>query len=165
MACSQRLVRSQAPGAACRSTRSAQLPGADRRLFVEAWLRLMLTIVALRTIGFRRLMHFTPAESERRPSVHEETFIMQRIASIERAARYQLRPAMCLPRSVVLHQWLRQYGILSQLRLGVAKRDQQFAAHAWIEVGDNVVYESTAAASRFTPLVAADGTVSPWGRS
>lgn len=147
-----------------RVRRFAQLPGTDRLLFVEAWLRLLLTTVALRTIGFRRLMHFTPAGSNRQKMPHA-TLVRQRVSSIERAARYQFRPAMCLPRSVVLHQWLHQSGISNQLRIGVQKVNARFAAHAWIEIDGNVVYESTDAAVRFTPLVSADGSSSLWGQA
>jgi hypothetical protein len=43
--------------------------------------------------------------------------------------------------------------------------DHQLAAHAWIELDGTVVYESTAPASRFKPLMSADGRPSSWGRS
>lgn len=138
-----------------------------RLLILEAWARLGLTELALRVVGFRRLMRLVAACPTRPAAAGQarESLIHERIAVIEWAVKYQPLPSLCLARSVTLHQWLRQLGIASQVRLGVRKAGGHFAAHAWVEIDDSVVYESTDLAARYTPLVAGDGRPLAWGRS
>lgn len=65
---------------------------------------------------------------------------------IERAARlvdalamfYPLNPT-CLKKSLVLFRILRKRGIAAELRLGVRKVQDRFAAHGWIECQGRVL--------------------------
>jgi hypothetical protein len=145
--------------------RFAVLANPERQLLVEAWLRLTMAAIALRFLGFRRLIGGTAPAVKPATNTLDPSVIQRRATSIERAARHLFLPAMCLPRSIALHQWLRRDGIASELRIGVRKLGSGMAAHAWVEVNGSVVYESTDAASRFTPLQAPDGSQPTWGLS
>jgi hypothetical protein len=47
--------------------------------------------------------------------------------------------ALCLPRALAAHAMLRRRGIVSTLCLGVARDGETFAAHAWVEIGQDKV--------------------------
>ena len=50
------------------------------------------------------------------------------------AARHSLISSSCLERSLSLWWLLARQGIATQLRIGVRKDGEKFAAHAWIEL-------------------------------
>jgi len=50
------------------------------------------------------------------------------------AARHSLISSTCLERSLSLWWLLARQGIATQLRIGVRKDGEKFAAHAWIEL-------------------------------
>ena len=62
----------------------------------------------------------------------------------------------CLPRALAAHAMLRRRGIASRLCLGVARSGGAFAAHAWIEVGEERIIGGHEAAG-FTRLAAFGG--------
>jgi len=53
---------------------------------------------------------------------------------------------------LALHQWLREEGLPSELRIGVRKDDGELRAHAWVELGGLVVNDGAGAVAAFTPL-------------
>lgn len=60
--------------------------------------------------------------------------------------------APCLPRALAAQAMLRRRGIASRLCLGVTREGQKLSAHAWLELGQNIV-TGAEAAPRFTRLV------------
>jgi hypothetical protein len=65
-------------------------------------------------------------------------------------SRYVPR-ATCLTQALAAQVLLEQYGYTSQLRLGVAKNERGFEAHAWVEYQGKVVIGG-AEHKNFTPL-------------
>jgi Transglutaminase-like superfamily len=59
--------------------------------------------------------------------------------------------ALCLPSALAVHAMLRRRGIASRVCLGVARKGDELAAHAWVEVGKNKVLRG-AETDRFTRL-------------
>lgn len=59
--------------------------------------------------------------------------------------------ASCLVSALAAHAMLRRRGIASRLCLGVARDEDAVAAHAWIEVGRDVIV-GVAEATRFTRI-------------
>jgi transglutaminase-like putative cysteine protease len=55
--------------------------------------------------------------------------------------------AVCLPRAMATQAMLRRRGIASRLCLGVARDGRSLAAHAWVEVGQQVIIGETDPAS------------------
>jgi Transglutaminase-like superfamily len=47
--------------------------------------------------------------------------------------------ALCLPRALAAHAMLRRRGIASRLCLGVARDSGGLAAHAWVEIGREII--------------------------
>jgi hypothetical protein len=59
--------------------------------------------------------------------------------------------ALCLPSALAAHAMLRRRGIASRICLGVARKGNELAAHAWVEAGENKVFNG-AEAHNFTRL-------------
>lgn len=80
------------------------------------------------------------------------------VASAARHAR-----ASCLERSLLLWYLLRRQGVAAELRIGVRKAGSALQAHAWIEVGGQVLADTADARIHFTPFeqAIAPGTADP----
>ncbi len=140
---------------------------ADRRLFVQALFALGGIELRLRAWGFRRLAERADRVglTSAGPVNAEDLAQAQRYARwIETASRVQLVRARCLHRSLVLHEWLRHRGLPSELRIGVRKENGELRAHAWVELGEQVVNDSPAVVAAFTPLEGLDRQGAVWSR-
>jgi hypothetical protein len=76
---------------------------------------------------------------------------------LERAVRVASRVvprATCLTQALALNHLLSRNGYTSIVRIGVAKEDGRFAAHAWVECGGTPLLSSVADVARYAPLVA-----------
>ena len=74
------------------------------------------------------------------------------------AANRLLGSGACLTRSLVLQGVLRRYGTQSDLRIGIRKVGEQFAAHAWVEIQGQPINDLADVATRFSPF---DGPLVP----
>ncbi len=61
--------------------------------------------------------------------------------SVRLAERCHPLRSVCLPKALVLKKMLRARGVPAVLRIGVSKRDELFASHAWVEVDGIAVAE------------------------
>jgi hypothetical protein len=112
-------------------------------VLAAAW-RLLLIDLALRTHGsdyIRRRLAQTPAIRIDGPLADPHTLIEHARLPIDPARRYHPYPIRCLGRSLVLQQRLRRVGVVTELRIGVAKSGGELRAHAWIEYGGRPVGE------------------------
>lgn len=74
-------------------------------------------------------------------------------AAIERAARLGMVRPKCLVRSIALAEWLRDRGVPGvRLRLGSRRTAGRFEAHAWVEVGGEIVGDHQTHVASFAPL-------------
>jgi hypothetical protein len=127
------------------------LPWAQRGLLVQAWLLLPLAALALRLLGYRRAraLLLPPMAAPLREDLPAAQSTARIVLS---AARWSPVPATCLVRSLALSRLLRQQGLAAELRIGVARPDGQFAAHAWVEHGGAVLNDGQDVALRFAPF-------------
>lgn len=138
-----------------RLRRFLALPGADRRGLAAAWVALAVTDVELRVVGFRRLIRHIEQPTRSRPRPPQSGDIDQARRSamwLAVASRRHVAPAYCLHRSLSLHAKLRREGLPSELRIGVRKQDGVLRAHAWVELGGQVINDSTMSVRAFTQL-------------
>jgi len=134
------------------------LPPSDRRLIVLAVLQLCWVSMLGRMIGFQSLVRHareSQAGAGYAPTAGELQRAFQYARWIEAAARRPVINAQCLQRSLALHRWLQREGIVGVLRIGVWKEDDALHAHAWVELGTQVVNDQPAAIAAFTPLAQA----------
>ncbi len=137
------------------------LERADRRLLWRAYIWLAAMDIALRVVGFRRLIRQPAALTEGSASP-DALYRAERYARwLAIASRHHVVRARCLQRSLVLHHWLCRDGLPNRLRIGVRKGGGALQAHAWVEIGGIAVNERPAALATFVPL-ARPHALRPW---
>ena len=97
----------------------------DWRLFVHAFVTLMICQTRLRRCNFATLCAWATSEGEGSAPVNRLTW------SVEAAAK-RMKNATCLCKALALQRLLARNGHHSELRIGVDKVDGQFTAHAWL---------------------------------
>lgn len=138
----------------------------DLRLLAVAYASLLLVDLALRALGFRRLMAIVPKpvnlDGGRRVRASQHTRAGRFAFWLEVASRRHVIRARCLHRSLALHIWLRRKGLPSHLRIGVRKSGAALLAHAWVEMDGNIVNDHAAAVAPFSVLPALDVPTMLW---
>ena len=149
-------------GAAIRAVRSRRWD--DMHDVAEAQLAL-LRAQAMRWV--RPLGEFVAIASGdvRTPSAHAaaQAQTCDRIASaMSRATRYGIFRPLCLTRAVALSQMLDARGIVGhRIRIGVRRDGGSFTAHAWVELGQRIVGDTTANTLPYLPLTQVSVTGEP----
>lgn len=138
-----------------RAIKFVVLPTEDRVVLVRAYVSLGQVDFSLRRLGFRRLIEQVgTAEVVASDQVTRSNIQRARLYArwIDVASRHHVIQAHCLHRSLALHQWLRLEHLPSQLRIGVRREGTGISAHAWIELGGEVVNDQAAVVARFAQL-------------
>lgn len=126
-------------------------PSTLRRAYLrEAALILIVTRLALCVIPLARIFAWAnqPLPRIRRFTTDEARWVGWSVETM--GAKPWLR-ALCLARAIAAQAMLRRRGIVSRLCLGVACDENALAAHAWVEVGHEVIVGG-ADAARFTQV-------------
>jgi Transglutaminase-like superfamily len=109
-----------------------------RTYLCEAIVTLFLARIAVRMIPASRIFAWVNQRPPRirRFSNDEIGWVLWAI----NAAADKSRPKpLCLPRALATHSMLRRRGMTSRVCLGVTRQQNKFAAHAWVEVGNDRV--------------------------
>lgn len=101
------------------------MPGADRRLVVRAMATLAAVRLGLRLLSVERLRAWAGRRGAGSASA-------DRLAWAVRIARRRLPGTSCLASALALQRMLSADGHDSELHIGVARTDGDFAAHAWL---------------------------------
>jgi hypothetical protein len=137
----------------------------ERCLLASAFAWLLLVDVGLRLRNFRFVVsHARPLT---RPGTGTVTDVQAARARefarwIDVAARHHFVSARCLHCALVLHLWLRDQHLASQLRIGVRTVEGQLEAHAWVDLDGQIVDISPDWVALFAPLTAANGQLPDW---
>lgn len=120
-----------------------------RAQWLLLWARLLLWVVPrgqlLRPEGWQELAG--------RPTEEVEASARRLALAISRAAAHGVFRPTCLVRAVALQRWLRGSGIQGgRVRVGVRMHGGEFAAHAWVELGDLILGDTEWHVRSFTPL-------------
>jgi hypothetical protein len=126
----------------------------DRFPLVPATLCLLVARTRLRLQPFRKVLKWADRPVERaaasQPVAPE---IERRIRAVERAGHWLFPGNPCLTQAVVVHRLLRGRGHASQLRIGVRKpAGKILEAHAWVELGGDVVMGARGLSADHVPL-------------
>jgi hypothetical protein len=116
-------------------------------LSAAAWTALVLIDGLMKLGGFRRLHRFVlrfPLRQRRRADVETAHRIC---GAVDRAASYYVKRAWCLQRSVAAVCLLRLAGYPARLVIGAHRTP--FYAHAWAEIGEQVVNDEPAVQSYY----------------
>jgi len=120
-------------------------PPEDRLLILRAALILPLTGIGLRLFGFRRwkeliekfpmpahLLECMPADLQRETA-------LRAVRAVRSVELHGPTHPNCLERSMTLWWLLRREGVNGELHIGARKEGGRFEAHAWIELGGQVL--------------------------
>ena len=127
-----------------------------RRRVVTAWWWLLRFWIAVRSRPFRRVAAQArvdlpaPKDPGSSPPL---TDIDSDAWCVGAAVQAHLLPMRCLERSLTLQRMLRRRGVAAELQIGVEKKGDVLAAHAWLEVDGHAIVESESISERFVPMV------------
>ena len=128
----------------------AASPG-DRLQYFRAVLTLPLAQLALRSVGYPRLVRRLGG-SPRKPAGEITGLLRSRHRAVERAGRYLPWKTTCLDRSFTLWWLLRRDGVPATLRIGVRRGETAVEAHAWVEHDGHAINDSPDVAERYAPF-------------
>lgn len=130
-----------------------QLPAGERLILLHAWMLFLLVEGALRLLSPRRLLALHRRLSLRGRRVAAGSPSVARLVwLVTVAGRYASVRATCLTTALVLAWLLGRWGVAATLRIGVARRDGELAAHAWLE-GQGAGMLGPAGGDGYEPLV------------
>jgi hypothetical protein len=141
-----------------RLQRLRALDPAARGLFLRASVLLPLISLSLLLRGFgatrAALQRFLPAKNQVASQLpHRDDAKISRTARMVRsAAHFSLKRVTCLEKSLALWWLLGRQGIVSTVRIGTRKKDENFEAHAWVECGGVAVGEQEEPHQRYAPF-------------
>lgn len=120
-------------------------PREDRALILQAAVLLPLTQTGLRSFGFRRWKELIEkfslaARAPRKLSANTQREITGcAVRAVRSVELHGLTTPNCLERSMTLWWLLQRDGIAGELHIGARKVDGRFEAHAWVELGGQVL--------------------------
>jgi len=130
----------------------------ERWTLAQAMILLPLTALALRLTGLRRTQRIFSSfitsvsvwKRERSEANLTQAHRISHLVSL--AVNHGVYQANCLQRSLVLWWLLRSRGIESELHFGTRKNAGRFEAHAWVEIDDIVLNDSSDVRQRYQPF-------------
>ncbi len=135
--------------------RAARLPAAD---WWSAWLGQVALLRARRDVRSRpqgELVRNDPRPPVFSRPVSEQARRAARAVAlgVSRAAAHGVFTPTCLVKSMAITSRLQREGIEGGiLRVGVARRNGEFVAHAWVEFGGDVIGDDASAVEGYEPL-------------
>ncbi|WP_414564368.1 MULTISPECIES: lasso peptide biosynthesis B2 protein [unclassified Anabaena] len=126
------------------------LPLLLRTFIIMTMIRLGLKLLAWRNL--HKLVGKIVSASPNIPKPDE--IVWRRVVwAVEIVSQYMIPKPTCLARALVTHILLAQQGYRTDLRIGVAKTQQEkFEAHAWVEIQGQVIIGNSRNLSYFIPL-------------
>jgi hypothetical protein len=124
----------------------------ERRLFVEAWILLLLSTSCVWIAPFKRIVYFLGSRWKHQAASKYATETKLIEASLSRAAKALPWKSLCLSVSIAQFIMLRRRGIPAVIVAGVrVTEESKLVAHAWVDVdccGEN----NDSHTLQFTPL-------------
>lgn len=114
-------------------------------LILRAAMVLPLTEIGLRALGFQRCKQlaetlFLPVPPlPVLPAALQRETALRVLRAVRSAELHGLARPNCLERSMTLWWMLRRKGVQGELHIGARKEGPRFEAHAWVELGGEVL--------------------------
>jgi hypothetical protein len=120
-------------------------PLEDRKLILRAALILPLTEFGMRLFGFRRWKELIEKYSlpahfpQSLPAELQRETALRAVRAVRSVERHGPTTSNCLERSMALWWILRRDGVDGELHIGARMEGARFEAHAWVELGGQVL--------------------------
>jgi hypothetical protein len=108
-----------------------------RKLRIEALAALLAARFAVRFVATRRLLAWAVRPPGRPQRFADPDLAAQVAGAVDYVG--SKTGALCLPRALAAQSMLRRRGIASRLCLGVARDGRSLSAHAWVEIGEEII--------------------------
>ncbi len=132
---------------------ASQLSPVDRLIFLESWGSVLGFWLALRWKSFDSLSESQFLIPSKKVVKSASLDFGQHVYKLLGwAAQVHIFPMTCLEKSLALNWMLKRRGIQTQVKIGAQKVSAGIAAHAWVEMNDQVVGEAESVASNFKVL-------------
>ncbi|MGB7415743.1 MAG: lasso peptide biosynthesis B2 protein [Thermosynechococcaceae cyanobacterium] len=134
----------------------ARLPNCDRILLIKTFALLTAVRLGLWLLPFKQLQQYLNQISDRqvpdRKSVRGSV-VNKIVWAVDVSCRLMPGQVKCLARALTTQVIVRRQGYTPDLRIGVAKDDQnRLEAHAWLELQGYVVIGLLPDLNRFVPM-------------
>lgn len=130
-----------------------ELPGAERRVVVQAFFLAVLVQVCLWLLPFGKVNRAFRARIERYAAGEiKELLAPSKIVWLVSVACRFVPGARCLTRSMVSQLILARRGVATTLRIGVRKVGGDLDAHAWLELDGRPLFENPDHLGDFAPF-------------
>jgi hypothetical protein len=123
-----------------------------RQLLAEATIALALARLAVRFVSAERIVAWAARPPRRYDRFAAARYVEATARAVDEIGSKPWMDAPCLPRAIAVQAMLRRRGIASRLCLGATREAGALAAHAWIELGDEIVIGG-AEQPRYTNIV------------
>ena len=133
------------------------LPAEQKKLILSAAILLPIADVSLRIFGYRKtqqaLTHIIGNQKKQTPPDTEQFTQAQQVAyCVRNAAQNGPYRSTCLRESLVTWWLLQRKGISTILKIGVAKENGDFKAHAWVEMSGIPIIDAESTQVTFTSI-------------
>jgi Transglutaminase-like superfamily len=150
-------------------------PPEDRKLILRAALILPLTEIGLRLFGFRRWKELIEKFSlparlpQSLPADLQREKALRAVRAVRSVELHGPTNPNCLERSMTLWWLLRRAGVDGELHIGARKDGGRFEAHAWVEMGGQVLNDSAEVHQHYArfdaPIAAAEARSRAFGET
>jgi len=141
--------------------RFSALSGEQKRLLIIASMLLPLADIALRIFGYRKtqqaLVRTTTGQKKMADSQAAHLAQARQVANLVRIAAHKGPYSnTCLRESLVTWWLLQRRDIFTLLKIGIAKENDDFKAHAWVELDGMPVIDSEHTQMTFSSIYHTD---------
>ena len=110
-----------------------------RQLSIEATIALSLARLAVKFVSAERIVAWAARPPGYRDRFAAGRYVEAIVHAVDEIGSKPWMGAVCLPRAMAVQAMLRRRGIAGKLCLGAARDGSSLVAHAWIELGDEII--------------------------
>lgn len=136
-----------------RARKFFRLTSRERSLLVGSFVWVILYRGGLWVLPYRWTGKWTAERIGADGAVSNPEVVSEIVRSVSFASRY-VPYASCLTQALAARRLLRRYGQNADLKIGVAKDNGNFEAHAWLEIDGRIVLGKQRRHSRYAVLEA-----------
>lgn len=122
---------------------------------MRSFIWVILYRIGLWTLPYRWTGKWTSDHASVDVAARDTEIVSEIIRSVAFASRY-VPCASCLTQALAARKLLRRYGQNADLKIGVAKVNGNFEAHAWLEMDGRIVLGKQSGHSRYAVLGTSD---------
>jgi hypothetical protein len=135
------------------AARFCKLSRPEKSAFLSAVLAMPVVRLALLVISMRRVLEMLSRLGRRWPIRLGHTIPVARAAKRIAQAKHFCPGSTCLSEAIAGHFVMSRLGLESEIRIGVAKTEGQFKAHAWLECkGGIVIGDPSPEGTQYSPM-------------